>query len=119
MNDIHRITFKNFKFFFNEVVIPVEGKNILLYGENGSGKSSIYWGLYTFLQSVFKDEAQIRKYFEPKNDSNLINRYSANTDTSSIEIEFKDGIQRIISNTVIKTTTDEDDKLVLENNSWK
>ena len=74
MQKIGKLTLKNFKFFLGEVSINFDRKNVLLYGENGSGKSSIYWALYTFLQSVFKnDPLQIRKYFDPGHDENLIN----------------------------------------------
>ena len=37
--------YKNFKFFINETC-EFKNKNILLYGENGSGKSSLYYALY-------------------------------------------------------------------------
>ena len=56
MQRIKRILLNNFKFFSGESVIDFDGKNMLLYGDNGSGKSSIYWALYTFLQSVFKND---------------------------------------------------------------
>jgi energy-coupling factor transporter ATP-binding protein EcfA2 len=88
MHKISKITLNNFKFFYGQVEIPIERKNILIYGENGSGKSSIYWSLYTFLQSVFKDNAEIRKYFEPKHPENLINRYSVEPSNSSIILEL-------------------------------
>ncbi|GMQ25715.1 hypothetical protein Aoki45_23970 [Algoriphagus sp. oki45] len=90
MHKISKITLNNFKFFYGQVEIPVERKNVLIYGENGSGKSSIYWSLYTFLQSVFKDNAEIRKYFEPKHPENLINRYSVEPSNSSIILELKE-----------------------------
>lgn len=64
MNKIKKIVLKNFKFFYGEVSIDLERQNALMFGENGSGKSSIYWALYTFLQSVFKsDPRQVQKYF--------------------------------------------------------
>ena len=64
MNKIKKIILKNFKFFYGEVTIDLERQNALIFGENGSGKSSIYWALYTFLQSVFKDSPQnVQKYF--------------------------------------------------------
>lgn len=90
MHKISKITLNNFKFFYGQVEIPVERKNMLIYGENGSGKSSIYWSLYTFLQSIFKDNAEIRKYFEPKHPENLINRYSVEPSNSSIILELKE-----------------------------
>ena len=62
---INNIRIKNFKFFKDEFVLNVNGKHLLLYGENGSGKSSIYWSFYTHYQSCYKlpihEEAQ--KYF--------------------------------------------------------
>ncbi|MFN3909259.1 MAG: AAA family ATPase [Flavobacterium sp.] len=88
MHKISKITLNNFKFFYGQVEIPVDRKNIIIYGENGSGKSSIYWSLYTFLQSVFKDNAEIRKYFDPKHPENLINRFSLEPSNSGIIIEL-------------------------------
>ncbi|KAA6311888.1 hypothetical protein EZS27_037075 [termite gut metagenome] len=63
MKKINQIIFRNFKAFFGEELLTLNGKNLLLYGENGSGKSSIYWGLYTFLQSSGKTTQEIGKYF--------------------------------------------------------
>ncbi|WP_431198740.1 AAA family ATPase [Mucilaginibacter sp. P25] len=80
MQKIRKLILQNFKFFLGNHELDFERKNVLLYGENGSGKSSIYWALYTFLQSVFKtDNLEIRKYFDPKHNENLINRYSDRT----------------------------------------
>ncbi|MFQ5687740.1 MAG: ATP-binding protein, partial [Candidatus Scalindua sp.] len=39
---IDRIKLVNYKFFHGEFELPVGGENLLIYGENGSGKSSIY-----------------------------------------------------------------------------
>ncbi|MFT3979450.1 MAG: AAA family ATPase [Ferruginibacter sp.] len=55
MKRITEIEFINYKGFYNsgaenKIVFP-EGKNVLLYGENGSGKSSIYEGLKQFFSS--------------------------------------------------------------------
>ena len=54
MHKIKQITLQNFKFFYGNVPINFDRKHVLIYGENGSGKSSIHWAIYTFLQSVFK-----------------------------------------------------------------
>ena len=60
---IDKIAVQNFKFFAKEQVISIEGKHLLLYGENGSGKSSIYWSLYTLLEAANKDDVkEIKKY---------------------------------------------------------
>lgn len=39
---MNKLYLKNFKAFFNPVEIDFDSKNALIYGENGSGKSSIY-----------------------------------------------------------------------------
>ena len=55
MKRITAIDFVNYKAFYdsgeeNKIAIP-EGRSVLLYGENGSGKSSIYEGLKQFFNS--------------------------------------------------------------------
>lgn len=90
MQTINKVIIKNFKFFFGEVEFNFEQKpNMLLFGGNGSGKSSLYWSLYTFLQSVFKtDDSDIQKYFDPADQHNLINKFSAANAPSEISIEY-------------------------------
>lgn len=96
MKKINSIKFKNFKAFYGEEPIQLDGKNLLVYGENGSGKSSIFWGLYTFLQSSSKDVANITKYFVDFDESNeathdsLKNIFSPNTQDAFIELETID-----------------------------
>lgn len=36
----------------------------MVYGNNGSGKSSLFWALYTLLQSSIKDSDGVKKYFK-------------------------------------------------------
>ena len=88
---IHNLHVENFKFFKDAFDLPIEGKNILLYGENGSGKSSIYWSFYTFYQACLKPVNQAKKYFLYSNTENLRNRYSNPADYSGITILFKNG----------------------------
>lgn len=73
MSAIKNIKLYNFKAFYDETTIELNDKHLLIYGENGSGKSSIYWALYTLLQSSTKETSDIEKYFDPQNDENLIN----------------------------------------------
>lgn len=89
---LHQLDFKNFKFFKDAFPFKIEGKNVLLYGENGSGKSSIAMGLYTVMESRRKTIAEVHKYFTaaPDNDQDLRNKYSNVADDSSIKITFKD-----------------------------
>jgi len=70
---IKEIQIQNFKVFKEAEVINFEGKNALIFGNNGSGKSSLYWALYTFLQSSIKTKPQVQKYFEKYNKESLLN----------------------------------------------
>jgi len=45
MKKIKEIKIQNFKAFQQEQVFPVNGKHVLVYGNNGSGKSSLFWAL--------------------------------------------------------------------------
>ncbi|MDE6750034.1 MAG: AAA family ATPase [Lachnospiraceae bacterium] len=96
---INKIIFENFKVFKNRYEIELEGKHFLLFGENGSGKSSIGWGLYTFLQSVLKmpDINEAQKYFNHTHEQHLRNKFSNDADHSGITIEFIDptSLQRL------------------------
>ena len=48
---IKTIEITNYKMFYGTHKIKVDGKNLFIYGENGSGKSSIYYALKDFFQS--------------------------------------------------------------------
>lgn len=87
---INKIVLKNFKFFKDSFPLDVLGKNVLLYGENGSGKSSIYWGLYTLFQSRLKNANEYAKYFDNTHDQNLLNKFASPGENSEISVEFKD-----------------------------
>jgi len=69
---LHHIEIQNFK-AFREFSLNLEGRHLLVYGPNGSGKSSLYWALYTFLQSARKATQDIAKYFDPGSQQNLLN----------------------------------------------
>lgn len=65
---LHELHINNFKFFPkqdpNSPLLKIDGKNLLVYGENGSGKSTIYWSIYTLLESAFKtDNNDISKHY--------------------------------------------------------
>lgn len=70
MKKIKEIKIKNFKAFQQEQVFPINGKHVLVYGNNGSGKSSLFWALYTLLQSSVKDDVGVKKYFKNYVESN-------------------------------------------------
>jgi len=94
MNNIKEIDIQNFKAFPTNEELVLNNKNLLLFGENGSGKSSIYWALYTFLQSSEKDDKGVDKYFELYDPSreetfqSLLNVYS--NQKSLIKLTFED-----------------------------
>jgi energy-coupling factor transporter ATP-binding protein EcfA2 len=93
MYRINSIKFKNFKAFYQEETLKLDGNHLLVYGENGSGKSSVFWGLYTFLQSSGKDLDNTKKYFVhydeniPSTFDSLKNIYAPIEENSFIELE--------------------------------
>lgn len=48
---IKKVEIRDYKAFYGLNEFNVEGKNIFIYGENGSGKSSFYYALKDFFQS--------------------------------------------------------------------
>jgi len=52
---IQTIEITNYKAFLGTHKIAVGGKNVFIYGENGSGKSSLYYALKDFFQSSTED----------------------------------------------------------------
>jgi AAA15 family ATPase/GTPase len=94
MKKIDKIRIKNFKAFPELEEFDLKGKNLLVYGNNGSGKSSLYWALYTLLQSSEKTIARVNDYFAVYDENNentfqsLRNIFSTETE-SYVEIEFQ------------------------------
>jgi energy-coupling factor transporter ATP-binding protein EcfA2 len=71
---LQRLAIQNFK-AFRHFEFNLEGRHLLVYGANGSGKSSLYWALYTFLQSARKPTSGVAKYFDPAAPERLLNLY--------------------------------------------
>ena len=89
---LHRIEITNFK-AFREFSLDLEGRHLLVYGPNGSGKSSLYWALYTFLQSARKPKNSIAKYFDSGKGENLLNIFEQTMDdpkSGEIALTFRD-----------------------------
>ncbi len=72
MPSINKIHITGFKAFPNDFELQLEGKHLLMYGENGSGKSSIYYALHCMFQSPLKSDAG-KKYFNVSNDDGTPN----------------------------------------------
>jgi energy-coupling factor transporter ATP-binding protein EcfA2 len=91
MKRITKLTLKNFK-AFREAEFDFNGRHALVYGNNGSGKSSIYWALYTLFESSGKSFAQTKKYFEdPVTEKQSLRNVDAPlTESASIAIAWKE-----------------------------
>ena len=87
MNNIHTIRIKNFKAFPLEQEFVLAGNHLLIYGENGSGKSSLYFALYTLLQCSDKNK-DASKYFTRSNPENLLNIFTTD-DEGWIDLSFQ------------------------------
>lgn len=72
-NGIELIKIQNFKAFQEEKTFEIGRKHVLVYGSNGSGKSSLYWALYTLFQCSIKSTNEIIKYFNLISAENLLN----------------------------------------------
>lgn len=106
MATITKIEIEGFKAFPTKFSLDLpNGENLLIYGENGSGKSSIYYALHALLQSVFKDDKGA-KYFKVVEDSstgtgsiinseNLVNLYRVN---EAIKNEFQPYVRLALDN---------------------
>ncbi|WP_138433413.1 AAA family ATPase [Winogradskyella algicola] len=91
---IQNLTINKYKAFQRSENIAVSGKNVFIYGENGSGKSSVYYALKDFFQSSV----------ENINMANLRNLYLTDGQTDcAIEVEF-DGNAKFTLNESTKTT---------------
>jgi hypothetical protein len=93
---INKIIINKYKSFQKEETIPVDSKNLFVYGENGSGKSSFYYSLKDFFQSSV----------EPIQMSNLRNMFLTDGGTDCfIEVEFEGGTKNILNENTKDTNT--------------
>lgn len=78
---ITNIEITNYKAFYGTHEITVGGKNLFIYGENGSGKSSLYYALKDFFQSSIEDIDlnNLENIFIPEDEK----------DKTSIKVTFK------------------------------
>ena len=86
MAAISKIRIDGFKAFPKEFELVLNGKNLLMYGENGSGKSSIYYALHALLQSQYHDKGAI--YFDKNSPESIVNK-DTTTAEPYIEIELE------------------------------
>jgi len=83
---IHTIEITNYKAFLGTHKIDVGGKNLFIYGENGSGKSSLYYALKDFFQSSVEDIdlGELENIFVP----------TAKQGKTSISVVFKSKLRK-------------------------
>lgn len=122
MYKIKDIKLTNFKFFFGDKHISLNRKHALIYGENGSGKSSIYWALHCFLHSTLKpDIDSAQKYFKhiTEHDESIRNRYAGKEKNSGVVVKLSHDDNRLyadidaeVSNTTLNTQTNHEIKLM-------
>lgn len=82
---VQRIEARAFKAFKN-LDFKLDGRHLLAYGGNGAGKSSLYWTLYTFLQSAAKDTPNVAKYFDAAGLQNLLNVHASAAEQSNAAV---------------------------------
>lgn len=79
MKRISRIEIENSRAYYDKLTISLDkGENLLLYGENGSGKTSLFKALNDFIQSFYKPVAYTR------------NRYKIRGETGEIKLSIGD-----------------------------
>jgi hypothetical protein len=123
MKRISKLTINNFKAFKELATIDFAAKNILAHGTNGSGKSSLYWTLYTFLQSSVKQPlTEVNKYFILNHPESLRNIHAADAADSYIELELIDTESSVkqtykISDTLVNTQQPNDSDIKDANNA--
>ena len=113
MAKINEIVINGFKAFPSLQTIELEGKHLLMYGENGSGKSSVYYALHCIFNSYRKQDKG-KKYFDISNPQNLVNRFFSPKDASVkpyVAVNWFDGGRNVFLSTVSEHGCDGFDRL--------
>ncbi len=98
---IETIEINNYKAFYDKYKINVAGKNLFIYGENGSGKSSLYYALkdYTtqdFWNVVAKDIQPATKTDIEQCRDLVLNPFSHyNTEKHEFKTELNNAIEAV------------------------
>ena len=119
---LQELHIQNFK-FFREVeqdspLLKINGRHLLVYGENGSGKSTIYWALYTLLEASFKKrDIDIKKYFYKNREHSLVNIHTPSGQNALLKAVVEDSQRNNVDYKVSRTDLDiKGDSDVMESN---
>lgn len=86
MKRITKIQIENCRAYHNQYFIELsKGENLLIYGENGSGKSSLFKSFHYFFKNSIKTEKFEKNLFNKANDGKIELTFS-NLDTQSRQI---------------------------------
>ena len=113
MAKINEITINGFKAFPSMYKLELGGKHLLMYGENGSGKSSIYYALHCLFNSYRKPDMG-KKYFDIDNPQNLINKNFISKDAGDrpyVAVNWYDGSRNPFISTISDNGCQNFDKL--------
>ncbi len=80
---IEKIKLTNYRFFYEEFELDCKGQNVLIYGENGTGKSSIYKALELLTKKDFKSIQESRNIFGEEGNPEISFTFS-NTDPNEL-----------------------------------
>ncbi len=89
---LNKIALQNFRAFHSfEDKLKFDNKNVLIYGENGSGKSSLFWALHAFV-NYYNDETKSKSHFTQDDEKSLLNIFNT-TEDGFIKITFDDEVE--------------------------
>lgn len=115
---ISKIEIQNFKAFWQNQPFEIENKNVLVFGTNGSGKSSLFYSLHAFVQSSEKPDAERQKYFVFDGDESLLNIHAPQNFPSFIKVTVSNGVTYEFAHTPSDgCTLNTDDVVKLANKS--
>ncbi|MCC3158656.1 AAA family ATPase [Hymenobacter sp. 15J16-1T3B] len=117
MKRIKTLELNNFK-AFRQQIFDFEGRHALVFGNNGSGKSSLFWALYSFLQSSHKSTKEVREYFrhfdpaDSLTQRSLVNVYAPSTEEARIRLTWEDELKVTGSYEISATVVNTDNPVV-------
>lgn len=84
------IELQNYKAFQKIERLEINEKNVLIYGNNGSGKTSLAHALQGLIQSSSKTPDQVQAIFDRVNEENVVNLYAPVGEPSFVRIITSD-----------------------------